>query len=263
MAEPPDFVGIGTHLGGSPWWARVLLAHPQISGPCGRDWSLGFFEPFCTREMTDQDVAGYHARFPTRRRGRLVGEWSDRYVLDAWIPPLLRRAAPNAKLLVLLRDPVERYRLQLSLRLGDPRPAGMPLYMTEDVHRGRYASQLRALRAFFPADQLLVLQLERCLRDPLAEYARTLEFLGVDPTYAPRRLKRRQPDATGEVRVRRRVPPWVRRALGRPVPVPVDLWPDIEASVRAELEPEVAELITMVDGLDLSLWPSFAHLAEE
>jgi len=261
MAEPPDFIGVGTHLGGSTWWARLLAGHPQISGPRGRSWALGYFEPFCTREMTGADVAAYRARFPGRAAGEIAGEWSDRYVLDAWIPPLLRRAAPDAKLLVLLRDPVERYRLQLSLRLGEPRPEGAPLYMTEDVHRGRYASQLRGLRAFFAPEQLLVLQLECCLRDPYTEYARTLRFLGVDASYVTRRLKGRRPDATGEVRAGRHVPPAVRRAVGLPVQVPVSLWPDIEASVRAELEPEVAELAAMVDDLDLSLWPSFAHLA--
>lgn len=247
-------------MAGCAWWARMLGGHPQISGPRDGRWALGYFAPFCAREMTGTDVAEYRARFPQRAAGSIAGEWSDRYVLDAWIPPLLRRVAPEAKLLVLLRDPVERYRLQLSLRLAEPRPEGTPLYMTEDVHRGRYASQLRALREFFAPEQLLVLQLERCLLDPPGQYARTLRFLGVDASLLTRRLQGRRPDATGEVRSGRRVPPAVRRALGRPVQVPVALWPDIEASVRDELEPEVRELATMVDGLDLSLWPAFAHL---
>lgn len=249
---PPDFVGVGTHLGGSRWWARLLAAHPDISGPAGGDWSLGFFEPFCAREMGEDDVAAYHAHFP-RRPGAVVGEWSDRYALDPWTPPLLRRAAPDAKLLLVLRDPVERYRRQLSRRMGDPRPAGEPIYMSEDVHRGRYASQLRVLRAFFDPERILVLQWERCLRDPRGEYARTLRFLGVDDRFAPRRLR--------PSRLAEEVAPRVRRRLGLPAPAPVGLWPDIAATLRTEMTPEVEELRVLVPALDLGLWPAFAHLA--
>ena len=41
----------------------------------------------------------------------------------------------------------------------------------------------------------------------------------------------------------------------------LELWPDIEIPLLAELERDVAELKTLVPELDLSLWPSFAHLA--
>jgi hypothetical protein len=41
---------------------------------------------------------------------------------------------------------------------------------------------------------------------------------------------------------------------------PPKLWPDIEIPLLAELEPDVRELKALVPELDLSLWPSFAHL---
>ena len=37
---------------------------------------------------------------------------------DAWALRLIRRAAPDAKLLVLLRDPIERYRSGILHRAG-------------------------------------------------------------------------------------------------------------------------------------------------
>ena len=106
-------------------------------------------------------------------------------MLDAWTPPLLRRAAPDARLLVLLRDPVERFRSGRTLaenRLtvgAAPRAAANAGYQ-----RGVYADQLLRLWKVFPPARVLVLQLERCVRDPRAELRRTFAFLGLDPAAA-------------------------------------------------------------------------------
>ena len=46
------------------WWMRNLKKHPRIAAPKGRRFDLYYFEQFCDREMTDADVAAYHAMFP-------------------------------------------------------------------------------------------------------------------------------------------------------------------------------------------------------
>ena len=114
---PPDFIGVGAVAAGGGWWLRMLLAHPEVRGPDARRRGLEFFSPFCAREMTDADVAAYHAHFP-RRPGTVTGEWTGRYMCDAWTPPLLRRAAPDARLLVMVADPIERYRAIYADRLA-------------------------------------------------------------------------------------------------------------------------------------------------
>ena len=52
----------------------------------------------------------------------------------------------------------------------------------------------------------------------------------------------------------------LRKALGRPVPVPAPLWPDIQDSLRAELEPEVEAMLAYDVDFDMRLWPFFSHL---
>src|SRR5829696_1826406 len=104
---PPDFIGVGALGSGTGWWHSMLVAHPEIRPPRSRTRALHHFDPFCAAEMTDADVAAYHRSFP-RRAGAITGEWTGRYMFDAWTPPLLRRAAPDAKLLVMLSDPIER-----------------------------------------------------------------------------------------------------------------------------------------------------------
>jgi hypothetical protein len=248
----PDFLGIGAHMAGTMWWRGLLGAHPQVDlRPAGHDGLDTFFEPFCTRPMTDADVSVYRARFERRDR-QLCGEWSDRYLYNTWMLPLLKRAAPDAKLLLVTRDPIDRYRTTLGYRLGEGgNPSGV-IHMTEAFHRGRYASQLRALERFFDRDRVLVQQYEQCVRDPLGEYRRMLRFLGLDEDVVPSALNK-PPKAPDEVRFG-----LLRRLLRRTVPVRAELWPDIEAALATALTDEVRD---MGDRIDVSLWPSFAHLA--
>lgn len=278
---PPDFIGVGTYLAGTEWWMRNLKRHPRIRGPRGprtlrgRRFDLYYFEPFCSKPMTDTDVAAYHALF-RREPGQLAGEFSNRYSYDVWTLPLIKRAAPDAKLLMILRDPVGIYERSLAYRRGKRRQWHKrrqrhdPIYMAEEVHRGRFGSQLRALTQYYDRERILVLQLEQLLRDPVGEYGRTLRFLGVEDDFVPRALRR--PTRTDDSPVEHAqllrplgLPPSVnlqplRRALSRPVPVPTPLWPDMRDSLRAELEPEIRALLEFGPHLDLSLWPSFAHL---
>jgi hypothetical protein len=248
---PPDFVGVGALGSGLAWWHGLLLAHPEIEPPAARRRALHFFDRFCAEEMTGADVAAYRARFP-RRPGTISGEWTGRYMFDAWTPPLLRRAAPDARLLVMLSDPIERFRAVYAER-NSKREEGERLYMTDIVDRRCFGAQLARLHRFYDPERILVLQFERCRRDPRGQYRRTLEFLGVrDTAFAPRRLRgtglldRVLPRRVGE------------RLTGRPLAEPsAPLWPDLEASLRTALEPDVAALQRLVPDLDVGLWPNF------
>ena len=175
MPRPPDYIGVGAEGAGGAWWHALLLAHPQVGAPSER--SLDFFREFCDRECDPADVARYHAHF-SDLDGAIAGEWTDRYMADGWTPPLLRRAAPEAKLLVMLSDPIAGYRASFAERSAR-RAAGERLTMTDATDRRNYGSQLARLRRYCAPERILVLQYERCRREPLGEYRRTLRFLGV------------------------------------------------------------------------------------
>jgi hypothetical protein len=272
----PDFVGVGTYLAGTEWWMDLLTKHPRIVGPKSKKRALYFFERFCAEPMTDAHVAEYHAEF-RRKPGQIAGEFSNRYSYDVWTLPLIKRAAPDAKLLMILRDPVGIYHRSLEYRRGKRmrwhkrRKRNEPIYMAEEVHRGRFGTQLHAVTSFFDREQILILQLEKLLRDPVDEYRRTLRFLGVeDDGPVPQRLQRPPRTDNSPVEHARLLRPFglppevnlqpLRRVLGRPVPYPSELWEDIRDSLRAELAPEVQALLRYEPGLDLSLWPFFADL---
>jgi hypothetical protein len=267
---PPDFIGVGALGSGIGWWHAHLLAHPEIAAPAGRQRALHHFDRFCATEMTDADVVAYHKRF--RRRGdRITGEWTGRYMLDPWTPPLLRRAAADAKLLVILADPIERYRVVLADRLA--RYSDTERFsMADAVDRRCHGAQLARLHRFYDPARILVLQLERCHRDPLGQYRRTLEFLGVrDTAFVPRGLRRKVAGRPESIPVaallRLGLPAGTRRRMARlvgragPDRPPEPLWPDLKAALHTALDPDVAALRTLAPDVDLELWPNFAHLA--
>jgi hypothetical protein len=235
---PPDFVGVGAQRSGTSWWYRGLEEHPRIAAVPDRDKELHYFNRFWNGELPDDFAAGYHLMFP-RPEGSLAGEWTPRYMLDYWTPALLREAAPNAKLLVLLRDPVERFRSGVE-RAVRRSPGGRPIDLgtvSDAVARGLYAAQLRRVLAHFPREQVLVQQFERCRDDPLGELNTTLAFLGLEPlAELPGSMTRER-----------------RSAEKSELP---DRW---RAELAERLAPDVRDLASLFPELDLGLWRSFSR----
>ncbi len=235
----PDFIGVGAQRSGTTWWFRSLLTHPQIRSASGRTKETHFFDRFGAWELRAEDIAGYHELF-RRKRGQVAGEWTPRYMSDVWTPRLLCRAAPEAKILVLLRDPVERYRSGLVHRLTRAPERRREMLAADAIERGRYASQLERLRRCFAPERMLVLQYERCREEPAEQYRRTLRFLGVEEDHT---VDFERPRGT------------TTEAKKDP------MWPELRDALRTTLRPEVAALAALVPDLDLSLWPNFADLA--
>lgn len=181
VVAPPDYVGVGVMKAGTTWWARLINRHPGVHRTGRKE--LHYFDGFCARPFTAADADRYARYFP-RPPGLLAGEWTPRYLFDFWTPPLLAAAAPGARILVLLRDPVERYRSGLAHDLARGYPAGAELAQ-DHFNRGLYHQQLTRLLDHVPREALLVLQYERCVADPAAELARTYRHLGLDPAFRP------------------------------------------------------------------------------
>lgn len=239
---PPDFIGIGVQKAGTTWWWTLLAAHPDMVGRIKETHHLARFG---WRPLDESDVRSYHRLFP-RRPGSITGEWTPRYMALAGLPDAIRACAPQAKLLAVLRDPLERYRSGVGewrkrkIRLG--KPLDLDRGTKDAFVRSFYAFELQRYVEAFGRHQLLALQLERCRADPLSEYRRTLDFLGLRPWDPPAEL------------------------LGNPVNVTragkADPTEAERAGLVAALEKDVLRLRTMVPELDLRLWPNFRHLSD-
>jgi hypothetical protein len=178
-AGPPDYVGIGVQRCGTSWWQSLIEQHPGVDALGMGVKELHFFDSAWARDLTEADTARYATHF-RRSPGQLIGEWTPRYLYDPWAVPALLHAAPSARLLVLLRDPVARFRSGIrhaQKRMGTVNADAV----TDAFGRGCYAPQLTRLLELVPRSQVLLLQFERCLLDPEARLAETFEFLGLPP----------------------------------------------------------------------------------
>ncbi|MGA8726981.1 MAG: sulfotransferase [Acidimicrobiales bacterium] len=233
---PPDFVGIGVQKAGTTWWYGLILAHPSVWSRQGFHKERHFLDRYGTIPFAAADVERYHGWFP-RRANTIAGEWTPDYFSFPWAPRLLRRAAPDARLLLLLRDPVERFRSGLAHldRMGSPRDTTA---VVDAIERGFYNRLLDGWLAEFDREQLLVLQYERCVADRGTELERTFRYLGLEPrppSPEPRPSRERPGPRAG-------LDNEVRELL-------VDLY-----------APDVAALAARLPDLDLAAWPNFAYL---
>jgi Sulfotransferase domain len=238
---PPDFVGVGGQRCGTTRWFRLIVSHPEVATlPAAKE--RHYFDRFYQGAFTDADVKSYYEHFP-RHGDSKTGEWTPLYANSPWVPKLLSRAAPEARLLMLVRDPVARLvsGLQHNVRLA--REQGMPLSRLAPVEafsRGLYHAQLTNLLAYFDRSQILLLQYERCSREARVELRRTFEFLGLrDTDFLPPEL-----DLNPNLQ------------SSKP-----SLDPDTRDSYARAYREDVIRLAKDFPQIDLGLWPNFADLA--
>lgn len=215
LRPPPEFLIIGAQRCGTTSLYKYLAEHPQFRSATLRTKGVHFFD---TRY--DKGIAWYRAHFPTsvyrrlfRRRHHLdlvTGEASPYYLFHPHVPYRIARHLPQTRLIVMLRDPIERTYSQWQHELSrgfedtatfeealDREPARLagelarmnadPGYRSHShqhhsyMARSRYADQLEVYRSLFPAERILVLKSEDFFADPAAGYARVLEFLDLAP----------------------------------------------------------------------------------
>lgn len=232
---PPDFVGIGVQKAGTTWWFGLIVAHPDVAHRATVHKERHYFAPYATADFGPQDVRRYHQTFP-RLPGRTTGEWTPDYICQPWVPALLDRAAPQARLLVIVRDPVER--LVSGLAHNELVPdSHSGTVLAEAVNRGFYAAALRRWTTAWEAGRILVQQYERCVADPEHELARTYRFLGLDDSFRPPGLLQRASPTLQEK---------------------VALDGDARMRLVELYRADVADLVTLVPDLDVTAWPNFA-----
>ncbi len=236
----PDFIGVGVQRSGTTRWFNLLASHPEIARSQASK-ELHYFDRYYVSEFTSADAARYHEYFP-RPEGSKVGEWTPLYISAPWIPRLLAAAAPEARLLVILRDPVDRYLSGIQLNARVAKRRGVPLSRfapLEAFARGFYHAQLVGLLRHFDRSQVLILQYERCTSEPLSELRRTFEFIGLKDTEF-------MPDLHAHPQ----------RSIERSA-----LDPDTRAAYIQTYRDDVLSLIDSFPEIDVRLWPNFAHLA--
>ena len=212
----PSFLIIGAQRSGTTSLFRYLAQHPQVVPPLVKE--VQFFSSSAFLKGPDW----YRSNFPTTRdmQGRanqgataVTFEATPYYLFHPLAASRVAAALPNAKIIVLLRNPADRafshylHSVQRgieplgfdeALRAEEERLAGEAMRMGSDERydsqryrafsyfaRGVYVDQLTEWERRFSREQLLVLESEAMYRDPSATYRRVVEWLGLAPWEPP------------------------------------------------------------------------------
>lgn len=205
----PDFLIVGAQRCGTTSLFKTLVQHPDVAPPFLRKGVHYFDKSYA------HGLQWYRGHFPLqatsllRRRGRqrITGESSPYYMFHPLAPARIAADLPEVRLLVLLRDPVERaysahahelargfetLPFEQALEAEPDRVHGerarmlaQPGYASDHwqhhayVARGEYVDQLLMLEAAVGRQRLLVLDSGDFFREPAPVFAQVTEFLGL------------------------------------------------------------------------------------
>lgn len=208
----PSFLICGGQRCGTTSLYRILAQHPVVLKAVLHK-GIHYFDANYHR-----GPGWYRAHFPLRRHAERVlerhgvpgqtFESSPYYLYHPYAAARIARDLPGVRLIVLVRDPVERayshhahevargFEIELDfaraleleparLRGQHARLAGDPrAYSFAHQHhayraRGEYATALEAMAHHVGREQILVLESERLYSDPKAVYDRVQDFLGL------------------------------------------------------------------------------------
>lgn len=198
----PDFFILGAMKSGTTSLFSYIVQHPDIAEPVKKE--LHYYDH---KIYGDWSLDEYLANFPRRREHELSGEATAYYLRHPHAPGRISRDFPEARLIALLRDPVERayshYQQKLSKgredrsffeavrgeeelisadwekKCEDESHQGRLSQHSSYLARGRYAEQIELWHQHFPKEKLLVMFTAELGDHPQREVQRVFEFLGL------------------------------------------------------------------------------------
>lgn len=199
----PAFLIIGAQKGGTTSLHEYLAEHPLVSPPTTKE--VHYFDHAHRRGS-----GWYRAHFrPPSRPGEICGESTPYYLFHPLVPELVARDLPDSKLIVILRNPIDRafshHNHERALGFEDlpfeqaiarepdrlageeqrilenPRHRSFPHQHHSYLSRSRYADQLERWLSYAGRDRFLILSSEDLFEEPRAALAETQRFLGLEP----------------------------------------------------------------------------------
>ena len=171
----PSFFVVGPPRTGTTWLYEVLGPSTVLPSPTKE---TRFFDQHYRRGLD-----WYLAHFPASDEQRPMGEIAPTYFASPSARERIAKLAPNAKVVCVFRDPVERvfslYRLKRAYGMSRWAFDQAILKDPELLESGRYATHLKAWLKAMGKEQVLVAVYEDLKRDP-QKYLNTItDFIGI------------------------------------------------------------------------------------
>jgi sulfotransferase family protein len=215
-----NFLIIGGMKCGTTSLYHYVRDHPQVFMP-----KYKALEFFTGGVAWDRGIDWYRKQFAAAPADAVaLGEASNvyaKYPRYPGVPERIARYAPDARLLYVIRDPIERIRSHYQHRVSEGRETdpfeiaavSNPMY----VEYGSYGLQIDRYLEHFPREQLLVIRSEDLRADRRQTMSGVYRFLGIDPEWVSPNIDR-EFFLTTDRPSRSLVPPRARKLLKRYIP---------------------------------------------
>lgn len=198
----PSFYLIGAQKSASSFLHECLREHPGITMP--RDETPFFEDPY----YDPARLAEFEAQFDSVPREDLIGIKRPDYLARRECPARIAELVPDAKFLLVLRNPIERavsayywyvkqgYIPVLPIEQGLNNILNGSYKSTypksqEIIEYGFYARHINRYVQYFSNDQLFIALHEDFKSDPWLTLKKVYSYLGVDETQQPKALTKR------------------------------------------------------------------------
>ncbi len=180
----PNYLIIGAARGGTTWLAKNIMQHPEIFMHSRKE--LHFFE-----KDYDKGIDWYEQKFDDLDKdAKVIGEGTPAYLFNEHVAGLIKEHMPDVKLIVSLRDPVERAYSHYLFRERERQSENQPLTFEQKIEAtpslietGLYARKLQKYYDIFPKDNILIILYDELKKDSEQYLKRVYQFLGVNTEF--------------------------------------------------------------------------------
>jgi hypothetical protein len=280
----PNFFVIGAPKSGTTALHGALIQHPDIFMPTLKEPHFFSTRPDGPRrpptrrprrvrkDVRITEPGEYLALFARADAHRAIGEASVNYLRSPVAPARIRKDVPHAKIVAVLRHPVERAHSSywFSVTRGLERAPSFeqalaqewsntrPVWWLTHYRFGLYHAQLSAYFALFPREQIRIYLYEDWRHRPEETLRDLFGFLDVDPDFhpaVPDVVVTRAPRSRRLHRLAQTV--WLPGLDGfnlrHNLAAPPAMHPDTWLALHADYRDDITQLQTLI-GRDLSHW---------
>ena len=238
----PNFVVIGASKSGSTSLYRYLRQHPEIFMSPIKEPGYFLMGPDVLDGLVEEDRKLLERRRKHRRYGLLenylelfngvrseiaIGEATNQYLQDPWAPSAIKTCIPEARLIAILRNPIDRMRSHFMWRArnGNTKANTFCDFVKSEVAYDRYLSEQGAIRSsplragmyyanlsryinLFSLNNIKIVYYDDFVSDTIMVMQDIYDFLNVDKNFVPDVSTRHQESGVPRYR-------WVSRLFGR------------------------------------------------
>lgn len=189
-----NFLVVGAARSGTTWLYHCLREHPELFLPERKE--LHFFD---NDRLYNKGMDYYWEFFKGNDKGLKQGEVTPRYIVYEDALWRIKKHFPEASIIVLLRDPVERafsqycyFRFNKKKEPSTSLKAALEADYWEDyIYKSLYFRQMESVFRIFGRDNVLIAYYEDIGERPRELLREMYGFLGVDPNFSPEAAERR------------------------------------------------------------------------